>query len=278
MAVWYCWVLSQAVDPQGKLLHLGTNQSEALALQTAHLSLLAAARPGVAPCVTVLLGSGPAHEDSVRSLLATLAPGARVIRVANPLRSPLTIERILIQGGQAETGLLSDDVAEGAMQRLCQRRDGESRVVLLIEQAETLGASALRILSHLVTPGGRQSLGAAAPLHVVFVGQPSFKQLVKDKAAIRNALANPAAILLPPAGMVPFPAAPAAIGALPGPMALLPPDVAPAANDPAPASVQPSDPPGFRTAQALLMLMILSALGAGAVVTLPHFLEWLGTR
>ncbi len=248
-------------------------------MQTAHLSLLAAARPGGAPCVTVLLGSGPAHEEAVRSLLATLAPGARVIRVGNPLRSPLTIERILIQGGRIETGLLPDDVAEQALQRLCQRRDGESRVVLMIEQAETLGTSALRILSRLVAPGGRPSLGAAALLQVVFVGQPSFKQLVKDKAAaaIRDALASPAAIPLPPAGIVPFSAA---FSALSGP-ASLPPGAAPAAHGGSdavrPEAVPPpSYPPGFRTAQGVLVLIILSAIGAGAVTALPYALEWLG--
>jgi len=244
-------------------------------LQTAHLSLLAAARPGGAPCVTVLLGSGPAHEEALRSLLATLAPGARVIRVGNPLRSPLTIERILIQGGRIETGLLPDDVAEQAIQRLCQCRDGETRVVLVLEQAETLGTSALRILSRLVAPGGRPSLGAAALLHVVFVGQPSFKQLVRDKAtaAIRDALANPAGVA-PPANMVPFPTASAAARLQPGPMP--PPDAAFPAHAPAPEAVQPSCPPGFQAAQALLVLMVLSALGAGAVAGLPHALEWLG--
>jgi len=249
-------------------------------LQTAHLSLLAAARPGGAPCVTVLLGSGPAHEEAVRSLLATLAPGARVIRVGNPLRSPLTIERILIQGGRIETGLLPDDVAEQALQRLCQRRDGESRVVLVIEQAETLDTSALRILSRLVAPGGRPSLGAAALLHVVFVGQPSFKQLVKDKAAtaIRDALASPAAIPLPPAGIVSFPAA---FSTLSGPTASLPPGAASAAHGGSdavgPEAVPPpSYPPGFRTAQAVLVLMVLSAIGAGAIIALPYALERLG--
>jgi len=257
---------------------LEPTRPEALALQTAHLSLLAAARPGAAPCVTVLLGSGPAHEEAVRSLLASLAPGARVIRVGNPLRSPLTIERILIQGGRIETGLLPDDVAEQAIQRLCQRRDGESRVVLVIEQAETLGTSALRILSRLVAPGGRPSLGAAALLHVVFIGQPSFKQLVKDKAAtaIRDALSSPAAATLPPAGILPFPAAPAAVSAQPGFAASPLPGAAPAADGPAPEAAGPSYPPGFRTAQAVLALILLSALGAGAVVALPHALEWLG--
>ena len=153
-----------AVDPRAGMLHFSTVRWEAQPLQTAHLSLLAAARPGGAPHVSVLLGSGPQHEQAVQSLLATLAPGARILRVGNPLRSPLTIERILIQGGQPEVGLLAEDAAEEAMQRLCIRRPGESRVVLVIDQAETLSASAIRVLSRLVAPGGRPSTGMDALL------------------------------------------------------------------------------------------------------------------
>lgn len=190
-------------------------------LQTAHLNLLAAARPGAAPFVTVLIGDPAVQEGALRDLLASLGGGARVMRVGNPLRSPLTIERILIQAAQADIGLLSDDDAVEAMQRLCLRRDGESRVLLVVDQAETLSPGAVRVLSRLVAPGGRVSSRITALLHVVLIGQPSFKQLLRDPVAapIRDALANQP-------DLAPLSKAPAASHAAPA--------AAPAAPPPAP--------------------------------------------
>lgn len=271
------------------MLHFGTVRWETPPLQTAHLSLLAAARPGGAPHVTVLLGSGPKHEEAVRSLLATLAPGARIIRVGNPLRSPLTIERVLIQGGQPEVGLLADDAAEEAMQRLCIRREGESRVVLVIDQAETLSASAIRVLSRLVAPGGRPSAGMAALLHVVFVGLPSFKQLLRDKAAaaIRDALGNRGDLLPdqasstsddappPPDELAPFLVRRPGASAPPIPAGLPAPSLAPAGQDFAPVA-QPASPGRSPLDQATMALIVLCALGVASVMGLPYYLQWLG--
>lgn len=260
---------------------------EAQPLPTAHLNLLAAARPGGVPHVTVLLGSGQQHEQAVRDLLATLAPGARIIRVGNPLRSPLTIERILIQGGQPEVGLLADSAAEDALQRLCLRRPSESRVVLVIDQAETLSTSAIRILSRLAAPGGRPSAGMAAVLHIVLIGLPSFKQLVKDKAAapIREALAqggqqaqDPASGMMaddfpPPADLPPVPTQRPDAATAPGPAA---PPLPSAGPDFAPGYARPSRPGRSPLDQAAMLLIALCVVGAGTVVGLPYILQWLG--
>ena len=261
-------------------------------MQIAHLSLLAAARPGGAPHVTVLLGSGPQHEQEVRSLLATLAPGARIIRVGNPLRSPLTIERILIQGGQPEVGLLADDAAEEALQRLCLRRPGDSRVVLVIDQAETLSTSAIRILSRLVAPGGRPSAGMAALMHVVLVGLPSFKQLVKDKAAapIRDAISSKGGPPLqdqaagvaaenfpPPAELAPFLARQrSGAASLPGPAEPPLPSLPVAEQDVAPGPAHPASLGRSPLDQATMLLIALCVVGAGTVMGLPYVLQWLG--
>lgn len=255
----------------------------------AHLNLLAAARPSGVPHVTVLLGSGHQHEQAVRDLLAMLAPGARIIRVGNPLRSPLTMERILIQGGQPEVGLLADNAAEDALQRLCLRRPSESRVVLVIDQAETLSASAIRILSRLVAPGGRPSAGMAAVLHVVFVGLPSFKQLVKDKAAtpIREALSqgvlpapDAAASVMaedfpPPPDLTPF-LTQRPDAAAPGPAAPQFPALPAAGQDFAPEYARPASPGRSPLDQAAMLLIALCVVGAGTVVGLPYILQWLG--
>lgn len=259
-------------------------------MATAHLNMLAAARPGGAPQVTVLLGSGHGHEQAVRDLLAELAPAARIMRVGNPLRSPLTIERILIQSGQAAVGMLSDDAAEDGLQRLCLRRPSESRVVLVIDQAETLNADAIRILSRLVAPGGRPSAGMAALLHVVFIGLPSFKQLVKDKAAtpIREALAQGGQQALgaaanvtaedfpPPADLTPFLAQRPGAAVPFGPAALPLPALPTAEQDFAPDYAQPASPGRSALDQATMLLIVLCVVGAGTVVGLPYVLQWLG--
>jgi len=263
---------------------------EAPPLPTAHLNLLTAARPSGVPHVTVLLGSGHQHEQVVRDLLATLAPGARIIRAGNPLRSPLTIERILIQGGQPEVGLLADNAAEDALQRLCLRRPSESRVVLVIDQAETLSASAIRILSRLAVPGGRPSAGMAAVLHIVFVGLPSFKQLVKDKAAtpIREALAQgglpapdaTASVMAedfpPPADLPPFLTQRPGAAAAPGPAAPQFPALPSAGPDFAPEYARPASPGRSPLDQAAMLLISLCVVGVGTVVGLPYILQWLG--
>ncbi len=255
-------------------------------MATAHLNMLAAARPGGAPQVTVLLGSGHQHEEAARGLLAALAPGARIVRVGNPLRSPLTIERILIQSGQPAAGLLTDDVADDALQRLCLRHPGESRVVLVIDQAETLNAGAIRILSRLVAPGGRPSSGMAAFLHVVFVGLPSFKQLLKDKSAapIREALAQgglqapdeAAEDFPPPADLQPFLAKRSG-----GAASEQVPDwpvvgSQGAEHDSAPPPAQPANPGRSPLDRAVMLLIALCVVGAGTVVGLPYILQWLG--
>ena len=270
-------------------------------MPNAHLNLLAAARPGIAPQVTVLLGAGAELEAAVHAAIAPVAAGARIIRSSNPLRSPLTTERILIQAGQEEIGLLPDDAADEAMQRLCQRRTGESRVVLVIEQAETLAISTLRTLARLVAPNGRPS-GALAPLHLILAGGPSFKSLLREPALldIRAAITT-----LPSAAhaeAVPAPAA-AHVQAWTGPVVPPAPDVFSLAasaglgqRDAVPPVPEPDwhgAPPGVlleeqalaplppagpalpRLLRACAAAIILSALGAGAVVGLPYALGWL---
>ncbi|HEY0205144.1 MAG TPA: hypothetical protein VGC15_13460 [Acetobacteraceae bacterium] len=259
-------------------------------MATAHLNMLAAARPGGAPQVTVLLGEGHQHEEALRALLAGLAPGARILRVGNPLRSPLTIERILIQSGQPAVGMLTDEAAEDALQRLCLRHPSESRVVLVIDQAETLNAVAIRILSRLVAPGGRPSAGMAALLHVVLVGLPSFKQLLKDKAAapIRDALAQgslqvpdaaasvTAENFPPPADLTPFltqrSGAAASEEVVKWPVVSSP----AAERNAAPPLVQPASTGRSPLDQAVMLLIVLCVVGAGTVVGLPYILQWLG--
>ena len=255
-------------------------------MQTAHLSLLAAARPGLAPHVTILLGNELDVALGLQRLLAGCPQSARVVRVGNPLRSPLTIERILIQAGKEEVGLLTDDAADEAIQRLCQRRSGETQVILVIEQAETLGLGALRTLSRLIAPNGRVAGGDFAPLHLVLTGAPSFKHMLADPLAATLRVAAEAAPLPRAMPQVAAPAAaPAPVQAAPeGAPAPRPTHSIPILAHPALAKARIADPeptsePGRQmhpALQAALVLSILSALGAGAVAGLPYALQWLG--
>ena len=86
-----------------------------------------------------------ALEGALRSLSNT---GVHIIRLANPLRAPLTLERILIQlaGFQDEMshGEDTDSVLRAVLSQLQAGRD---RMVISIEQAETLHPMALLLLA-----------------------------------------------------------------------------------------------------------------------------------
>ena len=90
------------------------------------------------------------HEDervrttAVSELVASVAgPDVRVVRVGNPLRSPLTLDRILMQvAGPDGDVILGQDAA--VVQAITRRQAQETRVLLVIEQADTLHPAALR--------------------------------------------------------------------------------------------------------------------------------------
>ena len=181
----------------------------------------------------VVLHEGPGGDEALRGLLAQAGPDAQVIRVGNPLRAPLTIERILIQTGLVEAGLLTDAEADQAMQQLLRQKDG--RTVLVIEQAETLSQPALQALARLASPApafADRPAGRAASLHIVFAGEPAFYGLVlatSGVSPIRAALPHlpgPPPAAEPSADALPSADAPPWVGALP--------PVAPQSSPPSP--------------------------------------------
>ena len=146
------------------------------------------ARQAVNAQFSVLLQEGPGREDALHGLLAKAGPDTRLIRVGNPLRAPLTIERILIQTGLVEAGLLTDEEADEAVQQLLQPGN---RTTLVIEQAETLSQAALQTLARLASVPAPWSADQSASLHVIFAGEPAFAGLVlatSDVGPIRDAL------------------------------------------------------------------------------------------
>ena len=127
------------------------------------------------PFAAVLHEADDMREGALRDAVAAAAgPGTRTIRVGNSLSSPLTIERLVFQlSGAREDGL---SVTNSTIGQLCAPRAGERRVVLVIEQAETLDGAALRALQ----AAGLEARNFEHPLQVLFAGKPAFLSLLRD--------------------------------------------------------------------------------------------------
>jgi hypothetical protein len=100
----------------------------------------------------------------------------RFVRVANPRGGTLTLRRIVGQVGKL--GQEIPDPNEGArvLRALRERQGDETQVVLVVEQAESLGQHALSFLQLLP----RTTAPNAPLLQVLFVGRPGFWALLED--------------------------------------------------------------------------------------------------
>ncbi len=119
------------------------------------------------------------RSEALETMMDTIAdPSTRFARVTNPLRARLTLERLLIQVINGGPEALEGSPAT-IIRRIADRRAQETRVVLIIERAETLHPEVLRFLGQTASlfPDG------VPQLQVVFVGQPAFQQLLDDPDA-----------------------------------------------------------------------------------------------
>ncbi len=111
-------------------------------------------------------------DDATRALAiqrvsrSATAGQALLIRVGNPRRAPFTLERL--REGLADAR--GDRAADAGIRRLCHPRHGERRIVLIIEQAETLVMAALVALQSAAL----EAATSAHPLQIVFAGTPAF--------------------------------------------------------------------------------------------------------
>ena len=125
-----------------------------------------------------------AEDDDQRTqvletMMDTIAdPSIRFARVTNPLRARLTLERLLIQIIQGATEAMEGDRAT-LIRRIAEGRGTETRVILIIERAETLHPEVLRFMGESAAyfPDGTPQL------QVVFVGRPEFQQLLENPDA-----------------------------------------------------------------------------------------------
>ena len=132
-----------------------------------------------APFISILVEDERERAVTASALLATLSgTTVRVVQVGNPLRSLLTLERILIQVGAVKHDATREVDARLIVQAMTDRQGSEARIVLLIDRAETLHPMVLHSLQamepHFVQAG-------RPTLQVLFVGHPAFLALLADE-------------------------------------------------------------------------------------------------
>ncbi len=125
----------------------------------------------------VLVEDPRLRSAATEAILAAIADeDTRVVRAGNPLRSPLTIERLLIQAVGPDAGLtagLGADRDPAELTRLlAEAHPDGSRLILVVEDAETLDAEAVRVL-RLMSRSFRQGRPV---VQVLFAGHPSFRK------------------------------------------------------------------------------------------------------
>ena len=225
------------------------------------------------PFTAVLQDDEHQYAGDLAALLSSLAgPNVRVIRVGGPSRSHQTLEHILAPAISGDSAPRLADNARLIARTIADRRGQETRVVLLIWQAERLQPAVLRSLQAMAP----YFVQAGEPtLQVAFIGRPEFRRLLdaEDLAPMRDALGidvvqraeAPAAFAMAASrGSDPTPsvlgqpfratpprnAAPAAIGARPRPER--------------PAVVKTGFRRGRLMVRSLLAVMLLALMGLAA--------------
>ncbi len=137
-------------------------------------------KPRLLECpISTVVGISPEDLDNrLEAALATLDPVAvRVVRIGNLPRLQLTLKRLLLQISILDESSDSDEAAIANI--LGSRWKGESQIMLVIEQAETLEPDAMQFLQVLT-----QSFKQRTPsLHVLLAGSLALLDLGFDSDA-----------------------------------------------------------------------------------------------
>ncbi len=128
------------------------------------------------PFAAILAYDEAARQTALATALAGLdRAGAFVVRIGNPLRTPLTMERILIQLAGFQTDVANSEDTDRFMRAVIKRlHTGRERLVLSVEQADTLHPLALVLLDQIARP---LEPGGPAP-QVLLVGTPAFARIL----------------------------------------------------------------------------------------------------
>lgn len=128
-----------------------------------------------------------AEEDGQRAqeLEATLDAVddgfTRVVVATNPLRARLTLERLLIQVIPGGPEALTGD-GPTLVRRIAQRRGDETRVILVVERAETLHPEVMHFFGQVAA----YFPDAEPRLQVLFVGRPEFRAVLDAPDALMD--------------------------------------------------------------------------------------------
>ncbi len=119
----------------------------------------------------LLLNDADQRAMALEALLGKVVDDdTRVVWVGNPLRSPLTIERFLIQIVGPEVDL-REERGPAELARLIAKPVGrETRLIIVVQQPETIDATTRELL---VGIGGGLG-GEAVHVQFLFVGSPAF--------------------------------------------------------------------------------------------------------
>ncbi len=123
--------------------------------------------------------TGPQRGDTRTVLEEALwaVPGL-VIRTGNPLSTPLSLSRLMLQVGADPH---ADDEAGALLDAIVAHAAGQASAVLSVDDAHTLEPDALQALAQLPLPGSEGSVG----VQLVFTGRPALLALL-DAAGIRD--------------------------------------------------------------------------------------------
>jgi len=161
-----------------------------------------------APFAAILVYDANARAIALETALAGLQRlDTYVVRVANPLRTPLTMERVLIQVAGFKTDVTIGEDRDTVMRTVIGHlQPGHKRLIVSVEQAETLHPMALILLDQIarpLEPGGPspQILLTGTPAFTCILGHP-----LLDRMRSVLGMGTPDATL-PPAEQLLVPAA-----------------------------------------------------------------------
>ena len=117
-------------------------------------------------------GAEKRAEQLEAVLKAVVGEGTRVVWVGNPLRSPLTIERFLIQIVGPEVDLRIERSPSDLACLFARRAGSETRLLVIVQQPETINPETIEQLGAMA---GYRGGDEAVPMQFLFVGTQALR-------------------------------------------------------------------------------------------------------
>lgn len=132
---------------------------------------LASLRSG-RPFTSLLIDGAASRFTALESVLCVVAgPETRIVQISNPLRSALTLDRLLIQAVGPELDPAIERTDEQLATLLARPLGDEQTILIVIHQPETLGAETREVLGRMAA-----YFPALTPrVQVLFCGSTAFR-------------------------------------------------------------------------------------------------------